>query len=220
MRRIVIGNFEFDVKVESGKVKHTYVRIKGKEIVVRTPSRISEEKAKEIAIEKLKKLELEKVDDSFLTSFLFFGRTYKLVNGRDFSINHKRRIISFSSKHKSRLAKYLEASLKRYAKNYLKRVYRRFGLESIPEVEIRRMSNKLGCLKNGVIFLSFYLSFFPKRLIRYVITHELLHYKINSHNVVFKHVISSIYPDYREIEKELKRFLVIVSYNRKVRIVD
>lgn len=220
MRRIVIGNFKFDMKVESGNVRHTYIGIKGDEVIAKTPASVPEEKVKEIILEKLRKLKLEKVDNTLLTSFLLFGRTYKLVNGKNFSIDHKRRVISFNSEHKSRLAKYLETSLKRYAKNYLEKIYRQFGLESAPEVEIKKTTSRFGYFKNGTIFLSFYLSFFPKHLIRYVVTHELLHHKINSHNAVFKYMISSIYPDHKEIEKELKRFLIIVLYNRKLRVID
>ena len=216
MRRIVIGNFSFLVKIERDRIKHTKIKINGNEIVVRSPFEKPEEDIKDIVLWKLKKLELDKVDKMFLTNFLFFGNPYKVLQADNFSIDHKNKIIFFNSTHVFRAKKYLASSLRNYAKNYLRKVYKKFGLKNLPEVEIRGMKNKLGCLKNEKILLNFNMCFFPKHLIRYVINHELIHYKVNSHNNVFNYLISSVHPNYKEIEKELKKFLIIVGYNKKL----
>lgn len=217
MRRINLGNFEFSVKVEDRNIKHTYIKIDGDRIIIRTPLKISEERVKELVFKKLIKLELDKVNREFLTEFLFFGDVYKIIPNKDFYIDRKNKIVFFNPKNKKDIRKYLESSLKSYVRNYLRKVYRKFGLEEVPKIEIKAMKNKLGYLKNGKILLNFDLCFFPRHLIRYVIDHELIHYKVNSHNVIFNHLISSIYPDYREFEKELKKFLIIVRYNKRIR---
>lgn len=217
MRRITIGNLVFSVKIEKEKIKQTRIKINGNKVIVKIPEGKSEKNIKKIILRKLRKLGIDKIDKKLLVNFLFFGNPYKVIYSNAFLIDHKIKVLFFNPQHKSRIKKYVLSSLKNYAKNYLRKNYRKFGLKKIPEIDIRNMKSKFGYLKNGKIVLNLNLCFFPKPLVRYVIDHELLHCKVKSHNHIFEHLISSIYPEYREIEKELKKFSIIIEYNKKLR---
>lgn len=214
MRRIALGNFKFWVEVKVCGTKYNRMKIEGNKVIIKIPSGEKEKNIKNIVFEKLKRLGLEEINKEFLTSFLFFGKTYRVIRNESFFINHKDKILFFNNGSARRLMKYLIKSLRNYAKNYLRKVYKKFGLKNIPEVKIKLIGNKLGCLENGTIVLNLNLCFFPKYLVKYVIDHELIHYKVNSHNHVFNHLISLIYPNYKEIEKELKKFVIIIGYNK------
>ena len=217
MRRITVGNFEFDVEIERKNIKYCYVKVEGRKIKVKAPVGVSENKIIKKVLEKIRRLKLDEVEKSLLNDFLFFGKPYKIIKGKSFSVNHRKRIIFLNQKCRDRLVRYLEVSLERYAENYVKKIYKKFGLNFIPEIKVDSIgSDKLGCVKNGKVYLNFCLSFFPKYLIRYIITHELLHFKISSHNSIFRHLISLIYPNYRKIEKEVKKFLIITQYNKNL----
>ena len=218
MGRINIGHFKFSVSVEKKNIKYIRVKIEGEKIIVKIPSKkkIQWNEINELIFKRLKKLEIDRINELLLTNFLFFGNVYKIRSSKRFFINHQNKIIYFNS-HTSEVVNYLSASLIKYAKNYVKRVYKKFGMRDLPEIEVKPIKNKLAYLSNDKIVLNFILCFFPRRLIRYVIDHELIHYKVKSHNSLFRRLITTIYPDYKEIEKELKKFWIIVRYNKSLR---
>ncbi len=61
------------------------------------------------------------------------------------------------------------------------------------------------CSSLGDIRLNWRLLQAPPHIINYVICHELAHLKEMNHSAKFWGVVSSIYPDYKKAEKELKQ---------------
>jgi len=65
------------------------------------------------------------------------------------------------------------------------------------------------CKKNGDIVLNWQLSALPPELARYVVIHELTHLSALNHKNQFYTKLAKFYPNYSEMEKELKTFLAI-----------
>jgi predicted metal-dependent hydrolase len=49
----------------------------------------------------------------------------------------------------------------------------------------------------------------PRRLVEYVICHELLHLRSPTHNKLYRLLLSQHIPDWRERERELGRWVLI-----------
>ena len=84
--------------------------------------------------------------------------------------------------------------------------FERFNVEQ-PQVVVRRMKSRWGsCTVKGKITLNFKLIQVPKRLIDYVIVHELCHTVIHAHNAEFYALLSRIMPDWEERREKLNSF--------------
>ncbi len=73
---------------------------------------------------------------------------------------------------------------------------------------IRSMKRRWGsCSNRGVITLSTELIKLSDKLIEYVILHELCHLKHHNHGTGYYNLLSSLYPDWKEARKELRKFI-------------
>ncbi len=73
---------------------------------------------------------------------------------------------------------------------------------------IRTMKRRLGsCSNKGEITLSTELIKLPDRYIEYVITHELCHLKHHNHGKQYYKLLSEVFPDYKQIRKELRKYI-------------
>lgn len=61
------------------------------------------------------------------------------------------------------------------------------------------------CSAKGWLNFSYRLFAYPDRAIEYVVVHELAHLKHMNHGQAFYQTIKSVFPDYREREKLLKK---------------
>jgi predicted metal-dependent hydrolase len=87
--------------------------------------------------------------------------------------------------------------------------YRRFkGVDiPFPELQTRAMKSQWGsCTPSGKIILNLKLIQLPKKLIDYVIIHELCHLKEHHHGQSFYVLLSRIMPDWEALREELNRF--------------
>jgi hypothetical protein len=85
---------------------------------------------------------------------------------------------------------------------------RRLGVE-VKRVQLRAMRNKWGSISTaGTLTLARDLLGTPRRLVEYVICHELLHLKVPTHNRVFHLLLSRHIPDWRAREQELGRWVL------------
>jgi predicted metal-dependent hydrolase len=76
-------------------------------------------------------------------------------------------------------------------------------------LKIRTMKRRLGsCSSKGVITLSTELIKLSDKFIEYVITHELCHLKHHNHGAGFYTLLSELYPDWKQVRKEMKRYIV------------
>jgi predicted metal-dependent hydrolase len=84
--------------------------------------------------------------------------------------------------------------------------FERFDVET-PQVVIRNMKSRWGsCTAQGKITLNFKLIQVPKKLIDYVIVHELCHTVVHAHNAEFYALLSRIMPDWEERREKLNSF--------------
>ncbi|MBC8496976.1 MAG: M48 family metallopeptidase [Chloroflexi bacterium] len=84
--------------------------------------------------------------------------------------------------------------------------FERFDIEQ-PQVVVRRMKSRWGsCTAKGKITLNFKLIQVPKKLIDYVIVHELCHTVVHSHNTEFYALLTRILPDWEERREKLNSF--------------
>ena len=75
-----------------------------------------------------------------------------------------------------------------------------------PPLKLSNAQSRWGsCSSLGDIRLNWRLLQAPPHIINYVICHELAHLKEMNHSAKFWGVVSSIYPDYKKAEKELKQ---------------
>jgi predicted metal-dependent hydrolase len=73
---------------------------------------------------------------------------------------------------------------------------------------IRSMKRRWGsCSNKGLITLSTELIKLPDLLIEYVILHELCHLKHHNHGAGYYKLLSDLFPDWKVIRKELRKFI-------------
>lgn len=73
---------------------------------------------------------------------------------------------------------------------------------------IRTMKRRWGsCSNKGVITLSTELIKLPDLFIEYVIIHELCHLKHHNHGKEYYRLLSEIFPDYKQVRKELRKYI-------------
>lgn len=76
-----------------------------------------------------------------------------------------------------------------------------------PEMQIRSMKSQWGsCTPAGKIILNIKLIKLPKKLIDYVILHELCHLKEHNHSKSFYQLLEQTLPNWSELRRELNQF--------------
>lgn len=72
---------------------------------------------------------------------------------------------------------------------------------------IRNQRTRWGsCNSNGYLNFNYKLLFLPLRLAEYVVVHELCHLKEMNHSPDFWKLVAKIFPNYKELSKELKNY--------------
>ncbi len=79
----------------------------------------------------------------------------------------------------------------------------------VKRVQLRAMRNKWGSISTGgTLTLASDLLDIPRRLVEYVVCHELLHLKVPTHNRLYHLLLSRYIPDWLERERELGRWVL------------
>ena len=74
-------------------------------------------------------------------------------------------------------------------------------------IGFRRMKSKWGsCSAKGKVNLNTWLQALPDELVAFIVFHELAHLKVRNHGPEFKALIRSEFPDYRDLDKQLKLY--------------
>lgn len=83
----------------------------------------------------------------------------------------------------------------------------RFFKQQVKSVRLKYATSFWGhCSHDGNIVISVRLMFAPKKVIDYVLVHELAHLIHHNHSAQFWKVVEQIMPDYMQAEKHLKEF--------------
>jgi|GEM_PF-2330224 len=77
---------------------------------------------------------------------------------------------------------------------------------------VRRMRRRWGsCSADGTVLLNTRLIRVPDRCSKAVIAHELAHLVYMNHGRQFKHLVSSLYPEYVQADKDLQAWAVVLE---------
>ena len=83
---------------------------------------------------------------------------------------------------------------------------RQLGVQ-VQRIQFQPMRRKWGSISTaGNLTLAADLTRLPRRLVEYVICHELLHLKVPAHNKLYYLLLRQNIPDWRERERELARW--------------
>lgn len=82
------------------------------------------------------------------------------------------------------------------------------GYDVLPKkISIRNQKTRWGsCSQRETLCFSYRLILLPERLREYVIVHELSHLREFNHSPAFWALVARVFPDYRGLREELKRF--------------
>lgn len=100
-------------------------------------------------------------------------------------------------------------------KDLIDRLVNEFSIElnvSVNRVYFKKMKSRWGsCSSRKNISINILLKYLPKNLIKYVVFHEIAHLVELNHSKEFWSIISSKFPDYKDLEKELSIYWIAVK---------
>ena len=144
--------------------------------------------------------------------FLYRGKHYrlKLVTGTKYNIKLTSHYLKLTVKDKSNKNKIKRLIKKWYlqrANEYLNQetihLSKKINLEFI-FVKVRNYKSRWGsCSSDGKIFYNWKIILAPKKIIKYVIFHELTHLKYHNHSPKFWRLLRSYYPEINEAKEWL-----------------
>lgn len=78
-------------------------------------------------------------------------------------------------------------------------------------IYFKKMRTKWASLSSAKnLTINSFMKYLPENLIRYVIFHELAHIIVKRHNDKFWNIISSAYPEYQSMEKEMLTYWFLI----------
>ena len=89
-------------------------------------------------------------------------------------------------------------------------ISREMGI-GMPVIRFRKMKRKWASMNsNRIMTVNMTISLLPERLVRYILFHEMCHTIEMSHNSRFKSLIRGKYPNYRELDMELRTYWIAI----------
>ena len=86
----------------------------------------------------------------------------------------------------------------------------------VNKIYFKKMKSRWGsCSAKKNISINIYLNYLPQKLIEYVVFHEIAHLLELNHSKKFWSIISSHFPDYKNLEKELSIYWLAIN-NQKL----
>lgn len=100
-------------------------------------------------------------------------------------------------------------------KDLIHKLVNEFSIElnvSVNGVYFKKMKSRWGsCSSRKNISINVLLKYLPKKLIEYVVFHEIAHIVELNHSKRFWSIIGSKFPDYKDLEKELSIYWIRVK---------
>ncbi len=104
--------------------------------------------------------------------------------------------------------KLLKIILEEYASPIIETYSKKLGIPH-QKLSIRKTKSKWGsCTHDQKLSLNLDLVHLPTKYIKYVIIHEVCHLKIKNHSKKFRALVESFCPEYKQIKKELRKFVI------------
>jgi len=113
-----------------------------------------------------------------------------------------------NSKFQISNSKLLKSILEEYASPIIEIYSKKLGIPH-QKLSIRKTTSKWGsCTHDQKLSLNLDLVHLPTKYIKYVIIHEVCHLKIKNHSKKFRALVESFCPEYKQIKKELRKFVI------------
>jgi predicted metal-dependent hydrolase len=219
-----INNKKIEYKVIRRKVKFPRLEFHADSLFLIIPPRKIDYKAlinskKDWIIAKYSKIsEIIKKHEDLIKNFLLFGKKVKISFAKDIRIDNKIKVKNFREL-KNYLEKLLYKKIIKIANEYSKKLnvdYRK--------IFIRQQKTKWSScsLKKNLSFNLKIVSL-PEVLIKYLIFHEMLHLIEKKHNHNFILLTQKEFPNYKEMERKLYEYWIILNKNiwwKKLEIVS
>lgn len=219
MDRVIRQHRDINVRYEIQESKLAkYVRIKIdshdkiKIVVPKNTKNIDCEKIisekKDWISKKINELKKQQYQYKYLGRQLMVEEQYSLFDNHNILVNGNKFIISVPENSHCNKKEIYNKWLKQKAEDYIPaRVkYLSNKVEVKPnKIKIKEQKTRWGsCSSNGNIALNYKLMRFNKKVIDYVIIHELCHIREMNHSKRFWDLVSSFMPDYQIYKKQLK----------------
>lgn len=211
------GNIEFEYKLKkSKKARHVSLRIspsRGLEVVI--PFLIKDFDVKKLLDSKkdwikknLTKIETIKSKYLFIGQELILEEQFNLFNNFFVLLNNDKFIISRPEYFDKTKEEIFDEWLKKQACDYIPArvnfLAKRFGFD-YTTVKIKNQQTRWGsCSNKKNLSFNYRLMSFNRKVIDYVIIHELCHLKEMNHSQKFWKLVEEIIPDYKTQKKLLK----------------
>lgn len=136
--------------------------------------------------------------------FMYLGKHYKLkvIKGQKYNVKISDKYLTLTIKSHTKdekIKRLLKSWYYENAGNYLKEITSELSLKNnldFKSVKVRNYRSRWGsCSSIGSIFYNWKIIMAPKKIIRYVVLHELAHTKIHNHSPRFWSYLKSIYED-------------------------
>ena len=109
--------------------------------------------------------------------------------------------------HKN-LKTYLKETLTEYAKPLLDKYSQMIGYKYTKLIIRVTHSKRWSCTWDQHISLNLNLIHLPTQFIKYVIIHEVCHLKHKNHGPHFRELVEKLYPNHKQVRKELRNFVL------------
>ena len=111
-------------------------------------------------------------------------------------------------KNKKQLDKYLKETLYEYIKPIVEK-YSNLIWKNYKEIKIRKLKSKRwSCSHDNTLLFNLDLVHLSTKYIRYVVIHEVCHIRHHNHSSKFRDLVWEYCPEYKQLRKELKNFIV------------
>ena len=200
--------------------KYMYMRVKNDNIVITTPSKLTENKLLNFINKNkefiLKRTKLNNVNDNKIH---YLGKEYNLIINN--SINNNVYIeddnfivntTDISIKHINTLMEvFYNNTLKKIVEIYAEEIKNKFNMKYNVSYKYKYQKSVFGkCYINKkIILLSSKLAKYDLKYILLTIYHEYAHFKVPNHQKEYYLYIESVYPNYKKEHKEFKK----IKYN-------
>lgn len=228
METIKINDKLIEYTLERKKIKNLYISIKDGKVIVKVPTRTSQEKIEEMLVKRADWL-FENIEKQKKSA----QQPKKYENGEIFKVLGKEVVLNISyekikkAKFKFWMSKFLVILPEENRENYkeeVKKLIDNFYAE-LAEKEIeramRKMTMKVGVVPNSYkiknlkstwgncsstrnISISKNVVMYSRKAIEYVCLHEICHLENMNHSKKFWDAVEKYMPDYKDAEKELK----------------
>lgn len=216
-----VNQINFKVEVIYRRLnRKIYLRIKDGVVVITTPVKLSYEKIEDMIEKNFNSIMKYMTPSKQIEDKIhYLGKEYSLsIEDSSFNkINVLEDVIQVYSRTPQAIEKLVESLYKNTLSNvverYAKDILSQFNIDFEVQFQYKKVKGYYGeCFsKKRLIILSTRLAKYDMKYILSVIYHECAHFKYQNHQKEFYEYLEKRYPNYRKIQKELRK----IRYNEK-----